>query len=103
MLMFGCNKKIDNVELCEGGSHVFGEWKITKDPLDYSEGAKKRECSECDFFEVDTIPALISNGSEGIRYSLSDDEKYYLVSGYYGDEKNIIIDNRNNLHYRLQS
>ena len=39
--------------------HKLGDWLVITDPTENSEGLKRRECSECDYYEELSIPKLV--------------------------------------------
>ena len=54
--------------------HDVGDWYVTLDPTCTEEGSKRADCSRCDYFETETIPADGEHTFEEVA-----DEKY-LVS-----------------------
>ncbi len=49
---------------CEKDGHVFGEWKVTRQPTADQNGIKRRDCQYCKFKEAESIPKL---GKEGCK------------------------------------
>ncbi|MDE5566538.1 MAG: leucine-rich repeat domain-containing protein, partial [Anaeroplasmataceae bacterium] len=52
---FGCDDKIDTMEIPAKG-HLFGDWKITKNPTETEEGIKERVCKVCEFIDIERVP-----------------------------------------------
>ena len=85
-------------------AHSYGSWTVVKAFGCYENGEEKRSCA-CGHSETRTIEKSHTlqndgtcaicrrqiNGTNGIVYTLSDDRQYYIVTGYKGTEKNIII------------
>lgn len=46
-----------DIEIPSYGGHDLGEWKITISATCTTDGVKRRDCSRCDYFETDIIPA----------------------------------------------
>ena len=52
-----------NVTTIPANGHSFGEWIVTKDPTEATEGEKRRDCANCDVYETDVIAALTHDHS----------------------------------------
>ena len=46
------------VELTAALGHRFGEWQITREPTEAEQGEKRRECQNCDEYEIGSVAAL---------------------------------------------
>ena len=88
LFLMGCSK--EKSDFCEN-DHIFGEWVIIKEPTEFAEGVKERKCENCIYKEREAVQALLTNGTEGIVYELSSNGKYYIVTDYEGQERNVIV------------
>lgn len=44
--------------------HTYGEWTVTKEPTEDETGLRRRECENCDAFEVEVVDALAHDHSK---------------------------------------
>ena len=58
--------------------HLYGIWKIIKDPTLNEEGLKERTCSECGQKKEEAIPSL---ASQGLAYKINEDGKTCTITG----------------------
>ncbi|MDE7087396.1 MAG: hypothetical protein K2O67_04305, partial [Clostridia bacterium] len=72
-----------NTELVAALGHSFGAWEVTKPATFTEEGSQRRECTRCDIFEEEVIPA------KGVT---TNEITLTLNSNYaYGDEISPVI------------
>ncbi|MBR2020371.1 MAG: leucine-rich repeat domain-containing protein [Clostridia bacterium] len=69
-------------------THTFGEWSVSKAATERKDGEEKRTCSLCDCVETRLLHA---KGTEGLLFTLSDDETSYSVSAGTATEGDVFI------------
>lgn len=81
-----CNEQVNK------GAHTFGEFEVIAEPAVGIEGTKVRKCTECNYIERETIPALVVNtgvaeGDFAVYAKVPAD--WETVNCYYfGEDKN---------------
>lgn len=81
-----CNEQVNK------GAHTFGEFEVIAEPAVGIEGTKVRKCTECNYIERETIPALVVNtgvaeGDFAVYAKIPAD--WETVNCYYfGEDKN---------------
>ncbi len=76
--------------------HKFSEWNITLAPTISAAGSKERECSVCEYKQVEEIPQLVENADD-LVFSLENEGTEYYVTGVIEHDpethpiKNIVI------------
>jgi hypothetical protein len=65
-------------ETTEPHFHLYGIWKIIKEPTLNDEGVKERTCSECGHRKEEAIPPL---ASQGLAYEINEDGKTCTITG----------------------
>ena len=41
----------------KGGTHTYGDWKVTKEATETEEGSRERGCAVCEYVQTEAIPA----------------------------------------------
>ena len=59
-----CSVESPSQTVIPAKGHSFGDWVVTIEPTEFSTGTKRRECTECDAFEVDIVAVLNHNHSD---------------------------------------
>lgn len=83
-----CNEQVNK------GAHTFGEFEVIAEPAVGIEGTKVRKCTECNYIERETIPALVVNtgvaeGDFAVYAKVPAD--WETVNCYYfGEDKNAL-------------
>lgn len=52
------------VELAAATGHHYGEWQITREPTEAEQGEKRRDCENCDEYEIGSVAALAHDHSK---------------------------------------
>ncbi len=58
-------------------AHELGEWGVLTSATEREDGTEIRKCTNCDYFQTRILHAT---GTEGLLFTLSEDEKSYSVS-----------------------
>ena len=62
--------------------HTESDWLVDKQATYEETGSQHKECTVChEVLQNEDIPVLEKPDSEGLSYTLSNDENYYIVSG----------------------
>ena len=83
-----CNEQVNK------GAHTFGEFEVIAEPAVGIEGTQVRKCTECNYIERETIPALVVNtgvaeGDFAVYAKVPAD--WETVNCYYfGEDKNAL-------------
>lgn len=94
----------------DGGNHVFEDWTVIKESTCSEKGLRVRTCTICGEEETEEM-SIVSHkydskhecvwcggqeATDNLKYSLSEDGKSYIVSGYNGNKKDITIPSEHN-------
>lgn len=55
---FVCDEVLDEGKVIPKLGHSFGNWKLEKQPTTAQTGLRSRECTRCDYFDIDIIPMV---------------------------------------------
>ena len=78
-LIFGCAPQVHE--------HTFGEWEITKEATEESEGSKKQVCSVCKYEKIETIDKLEHTHKFSDELTYNETKHWYAATCEHTEEK----------------
>ena len=78
-IIFGCAPQVHE--------HTFGEWEITKEATEESEGSKKQVCSVCKYEKIETIDKLEHTHKFSDELTYNETKHWYAATCEHTDEK----------------
>ena len=78
-IIFGCAPQVHE--------HTFGEWEITKEATEESEGSKKQVCSVCKYEKIETIDKLEHTHKFSDELTYNETKHWYAATCEHTEEK----------------
>ena len=80
-----CDEKLESGKVTVAPGHNMGQWFVTQEATCAAEGEKRRDCTNCDAFETDTIPVTDHSYQSVVTAPTCKDQGYTTYTCVCGD------------------